>query len=197
MKEKNYGGVAQFFYHCKEQILPVRDILNTNGKGSKTEPHYENLTENWCNQCMNRRIRSINKHRLDYLFLFTRYYKKNHKNNNKYLIVGYLKRASDNRFIELSKTLKSGVNVFDPEYPEQCGFFSGDFNNSIFVNADDGYLINIKHPYYYWFVEKSESIRIIKHLRNCKNILPGLLSLTKKLKRETNKNESCSSSCRN
>lgn len=46
----NIAGVLQFFYHCEGERLPVRDVCNTQGQGPKTEPHYENLTENWCSK---------------------------------------------------------------------------------------------------------------------------------------------------
>lgn len=41
MENEKTIGVAQFFSHCRNQVLPIRDI-----RGDKTEPHYENLTEN-------------------------------------------------------------------------------------------------------------------------------------------------------
>jgi hypothetical protein len=51
-------GVFQYFYHCSGEELPVRDVCDRQGHGRKTEPHYENLTENWCSKCMNGRIKS-------------------------------------------------------------------------------------------------------------------------------------------
>jgi hypothetical protein len=59
--KQKISGVFQYFYHCKEEILPIRDICNTQDHGEKTEPHYENLTENWCSKCMNGRIKSANR----------------------------------------------------------------------------------------------------------------------------------------
>jgi len=196
---EEFGGVMQFFYHCKDQILPIRDILNTNGKGNKTEPHYENLTENWCNKCMNPRIRSVNSKQLDYLFLFTKYQYSNHKYYNKYFIVGYLKRADSKRFLELNDTLRSDVNLFDLDDPNSCGFFAGDKRQSIFVSINDAYLIkDMQNPRHYpWLVSKSETKVIIKHFENKKNIISELVLLAKKLTKKKGSNESCSTACRN
>src|SRR5438876_11190849 len=88
---KGAAGVFQFFYHCADQELPVRDVVNR----QKTEPHYENLTENWCGRCMNGRIRSANRRGAKYLFLVTRYFRKDHFLDGKLLVVGFLFRAED------------------------------------------------------------------------------------------------------
>src|SRR6266851_7511091 len=89
----NTAGVFQYFYHCKGEHLPIRDILNTQGQGNKTEPHYENLTENWCGKCMSARIKSANRRGLEYLFLATRYLKPGHPKHGKRMVVGFLHRA--------------------------------------------------------------------------------------------------------
>src|SRR5258706_607744 len=72
---------------------PIRDILDRQGHGHKTEPHYENLTENWCSKCMNGRIKSANREEVNYLFLVTRYLNNNHRMNGNLLAIGFLFRA--------------------------------------------------------------------------------------------------------
>jgi len=86
--KRNPFGIFQYFYHCAGEELPIRDII----KRHKTEPHYENLTENWCGECMSGRIRSANRHLVDYLFLMTRYFRKGHPKDGKRLVVGYLSK---------------------------------------------------------------------------------------------------------
>jgi len=198
--EKQNLGVAQFFYHCMGEELPIRDILNTQYHGSKTEPHYENLTENWCNMCMNARIRSANRNKLDYLFLFTRYINEGHKNHNKYLIVGYLKKAQKNRWIELNKTLTSGANEYIPQEPENCGYFAGDERESKFVSAEHAYILKeLKHPYYLWYIDDILFRDILKKLKRGNNIIKQIRKRAEILKRyhkNNSRNESCSASCR-
>ena len=191
---EEYGGVLQFFYHCPDEILPIRDIRYR----GKTEPHYENLTENWCSECMNQQIRSVNSRQLDYLILLTRYNFKGHKFYDKYLIVGYLKRADVNRFIKLNHNLIADVHPFEPDNPETCGFFAGDLKESKFVSADDAYILegvtNFRHNKR--LVSSKYAKSILHHFENKRNILPELIAVAKRLTAERKKNESCSSSCR-
>ena len=192
------SGVAQFFYHFREKKLPIRDIGNTNGMGNKTEPHYENFTENWCNQCMNKRIASANQHSVDYLFLITRYHRKGHKYNNTIIVVGYLKRASTHRFIELSATMRSKAGPFDPNRPEGCGFFAGDPKSSKFVSADDAYPIKgLKNPRWLWLMEKELVDDILKHFKNKQNIVKELQKQAVIETKGIEKNENYNASCRN
>ena len=37
----NLVGMVQYFYHSPSSSLPVRDVRNEQGQGSKTEPHIE------------------------------------------------------------------------------------------------------------------------------------------------------------
>ncbi len=191
-----YFGVAQFFFHCRNEYLPIRDIKYQH----KTEPHYENLTENWCNRCLNRRIRSINLRNLDYLFLFTRYKNTKHIFYNRYFVVGYLKRASDRRFTQLSKTRISEVNPFDLKDPTSCGFFAGDEEKSKFVSIENAYEVkNISHPYAFYFVNHKTGKEILKRFEDCDNILNLLRNKARTLKSENNEqrqSNNCSPACR-
>jgi hypothetical protein len=62
------SGRLQFFYHCPQSALPVRDVI---GK-KKTEPHIEQNAENYHVECYQNNIRGFLKSREKYLFLFTR-----------------------------------------------------------------------------------------------------------------------------
>ncbi|MGC9778585.1 MAG: hypothetical protein HZR80_05030 [Candidatus Heimdallarchaeota archaeon] len=88
MKEK---GRLQFFYHLPSSKLPIRDVLDEQRKGHKTEPHIEIGAENYWKKCYQRNVHSFAKKDEKYLFLFT-----NCKNKelsewyNQKFIVGYI-----------------------------------------------------------------------------------------------------------
>jgi hypothetical protein len=180
-------GVFQYFYHCKGETLPVRDVL----KRHKTEPHYENLTENWCGTCMNNRIISANRRGVDYLFLMTKFDKENHPSNGKLLVVGFLYRAKEKIWRKLSRKIPSGVNGFESR--DVCGFFAGDKQKSHFVSAENAYPLgeNIKNARWKWFADTDEANRIIKHLKKSPNILQKLQKRVAELKSQIDENKKC------
>lgn len=61
-------GRLQFFYHCPQSALPVRDVV---GKRKK-EPHIEKNAENYCVECYQNNIVGFLKSQEKYLFLFTK-----------------------------------------------------------------------------------------------------------------------------
>ena len=61
-------GRLQFFYHCPQSTLPIRDVV---GKRKK-EPHIEKNAENYCKKCNQNNIVGFLKSREKYLFLFTK-----------------------------------------------------------------------------------------------------------------------------
>jgi len=191
MEDEKIIGIAQFFFHCRNQVLPIRDILNTNGRGHKTEPHYENLTENWCSECVQKKIKSANSKNLDYLFLYTHYHCKKQDNDDKYLIVGYLKRAKPERWLELNKGLRTDAEPYSQKNPELCGFFAGDLKASRFVSADNAYILYIKHPYEKYFIKEKEAEKIINKLKLAPNILKDLKKLAIKLDKQIIKISGC------
>lgn len=88
----DFVGQIQYYFSDKNSLLPVRDVLNTQRTGHKTEPHIEIGAENFLKKCMQSNIvKSINRG-AKYLFLLTRCKNRQLKNhyNNQY-IVGYLK----------------------------------------------------------------------------------------------------------
>src|SRR5438552_3469142 len=141
--QEPFSAVFQYFYHCRGEELPIRDVCNRQGHGPKTEPHYENLTENWCSKCMNGRIVSANRRGLERVFLVTRYLRDGHPLNGKLLVVGFLSRAKKGVWRDLSRTIMSGVNAYDNgRTPEKCGFFAGDERRSHFVSAEDAFVLD-------------------------------------------------------
>jgi hypothetical protein len=177
-------GVAQYFYHCNGEDLPIRDILNKNGAGSKTEPHYENMTENWCTQCLNVRMKSANRDKVDYLFLMTRYRKSGHKLNGELIVVGYLKRAKESRWIELSQNIPSGATPYGND-KDNCGFFAGDPKESKFVNVEDGYVLKgIGNARWVYFIDEPLGKKILKKLESGENITNKLIKRASELTKE-------------
>jgi hypothetical protein len=191
-------GVFQYFYHCSGEELPIRDILNRQKHGYKTEPHYENLTENWCRECMNGRIKSANRKRLNYLFLVTRYRNGNHLRNGKLLVVGFLYRAEEKLWPKLSESRLAKVDGFNSENPEQCGFFAGDEKKSHFVSADKAFVLcDVKNGRWKYFADEDEAKKIVHHLKKSKNILEELRKKVKEFENQTNKDrhEKCGKTC--
>ncbi|MBN3033752.1 MAG: hypothetical protein JW873_06620 [Candidatus Saganbacteria bacterium] len=87
-------GRVKFFYHSPSSKLPIRDILNEQGAGPKTEPHIEIGAENYLGDCYQRYIRNFAKSREKYLFLMTRCRNKDlGDKNNKRFIVGYIEKS--------------------------------------------------------------------------------------------------------
>lgn len=177
-------GVFQYFYHCSGEELPIRDILNR----QKTEPHYENLTENWCSKCMNGRIKSANRRLLDYLFLATHYRNDNHPRNDKLLVVGFLYRAEEKVWRKWSRTVQWEVARFNSEKPEECGFFAGDEKKSHFVSAENAFVLKgVKNGRWKYFAREDEAKKIVRHLERSKNILEELRKKAKELKAQNNR----------
>ncbi len=191
-------GVFQYFYHCSGEELPIRDVCHRQRRNHTTEPHYENLTENWCCRCMNRRIKSANRNNVKYLFLMTRYRNENHLRNGKLLVVGYLYRAKEKVWLKLNQSIQSGVSGFDPEKPQECGFFAGDEKKSHFVSADKAFVLKgEKNSRWKYFAGAEEADKIIAHLKKSKNILWRLRMEVKELKRGANRKgaNKCGNAC--
>lgn len=137
---------------------------------------------------MNSRIKSINRNNLEYLFLMTKYRNSDSNMNGKLIVVGYLKRAGNGRWLKLSKHIPSGAHRFLPDRTK-CGFFAGDPEKSRFVNAQDGYeLENVKNGRYIWYIDKTLGNKIVRKLNTGNNIIDKLLKRTKELEKEKKKN---------
>lgn len=89
---KNYIGQIQYYFSDIISLYPVRDVMNTQKSGFKTEPHIEIGAENFLKQCMQSNIIQVIKNDVKYLFLLTRCMNKNLENHfKKQYIVGYIK----------------------------------------------------------------------------------------------------------
>lgn len=84
-------GRLHYFYHSPSSVFPVRDVLNEQGEGYKTEPYLEKQAENYCNSCMQSNIKSFLQSRERYLFLVTKCKnKKLSRHFRKLYVVGWL-----------------------------------------------------------------------------------------------------------
>ena len=166
-------GVFQYFYHCRGENLPIRDVLDTQGQGPKTEPHYENLTENWCSECARARIRSANRNAAEYLFLVTRYVNPGSKMDGKRIVVGFLQRAKPEAWEKLNATLRDDARKYDRNNPGECDFFAGN-SRSHFVAAEHGYPLRVANCRWKWKCPREKAVKIVAHLRKHPNILPAL-----------------------
>jgi len=177
----SHSGVFQYFYHCVGEELPIRDVLDNQNQGHKTEPHYENLTENWCSACMRSRIRSANRYAADFLFLMTRYFNPGHIMHEKRIVVGYLHRAKPEVWEKLSATLRHDARRYDRKNPGDCDFFAGD-GHSHFVAAEHGWVLPVGNCRWKWKCADQEASRIVAHLSQYPNILPALRRRVEELK---------------
>lgn len=85
-------GRLHFFYHSPSSKLPVRDVLNEQKHGHKTEPYIEKCAENYCSECNQANVRGFLKSNEKYLFLFTTCRYKRSKHQGKVYIVGYIEK---------------------------------------------------------------------------------------------------------
>lgn len=83
------NGRLQFFFHSPSSELPIRDVLDEQGKKWKTEPHIEINAENFISCCYQQNnIVPFLKSKEKYLFLFTTC--RNKKFYGERFIVGYI-----------------------------------------------------------------------------------------------------------
>jgi hypothetical protein len=88
-------GRLHFFYHSPSSSYPVRDVLNEQGHGYKTEPYIEMRhkgegAENYCCECNQMNIRGFLRGRQKYLFLLTTCRNEKLKHSGAVCIVGYI-----------------------------------------------------------------------------------------------------------
>lgn len=85
-------GRLHFFYHSPSSQLPVRDVLDEQKHGYKTEPYIEKCAENYCLECYQDNIRGFLQSGERYLFLFTTCRYKRSKHVGQVYVVGYIKK---------------------------------------------------------------------------------------------------------
>jgi hypothetical protein len=84
-------GRLQFFFHCPDSSLPIRDVRPVKNRRKK-EPHIEKNAENYCVKCYQNNIIGFLRSREKYLFLFTQCVSREpalRKLHGKRFIVGY------------------------------------------------------------------------------------------------------------
>jgi len=86
-------GRVQFFYHSPSSTLPIRDVLNEQREGAKTEPHIEIGAENYLAKCYQNNIIDLINNNEQFLFLFTTCRHKKMLQYGKKFIVGYIDRT--------------------------------------------------------------------------------------------------------
>ena len=171
-------GMVQYFYHSPSSKFPIRDVLNEQRKGYKTEPHIEIGAENFCVECYQNNIKKFVERKLNYLFLITTC--KNKEVNKKYgsgtnqFIVGYIIKSE-------VLNIEGHVCVKGPTY-----IYS--FEDSILVKDIFGFNFDrsrlLKNP----FVNETQTEKILKHFQIRDNILNECI---KEIKDKDKRNKTC------
>ena len=111
-------GRLQYFFHSPSSKFPIRDVLDEQKRGDKTEPHIEIGAENYINRCyQSNNIMPFLKSKGKYLFLFTTCKAKDHKYYNRKCIVGFISKKKyssilnkeNNEIFELAETIEDIV----------------------------------------------------------------------------------------
>lgn len=157
-------GRLHFFYHSPRSKLPVRDILNDQGQGYKTEPHIETKSENYCQECIQQNIRAFLRSPQKYLFLYTKCRGEKSNHSGKLYVVGYIVKQRcelrHGRFYAVSGETK--LYSFDDAYPLKS----------------DGNPRHVKK-----ICDRIKTGRILDHFEGRRNILNQCVAEVQKLKR--------------
>jgi hypothetical protein len=164
-------GYTQFFHHHENSVLPVRDVTDTTGNGSKTEPCIERKAENYCSMCIQHILQSVARDPdRRYVFLFTRC-----RNNDleqhywEQYIIGYIDK-------------RRALRIEDPQNPESDWISTQ--GPMKLVSFDDGLpLRRIDRPELPYFKNLSESQtqRVLDHLSTAENIYEDHLQRVEEL----------------
>jgi hypothetical protein len=157
-------GRLQFFYHSPRSMFPVRDILNDQHQGYKTEPHIEKGAENYCQECIQRNIRKLLEGTEKYLFLFTRCKNENSGHFGKLYVVGY---------------------ILKHDYELRPGGFYAVLGETKLYSFDDAYpLASDRNPRHFRKkCDRHMTLRILDHFDRRRNIINRCLKEVKRLKR--------------
>ena len=123
LKNLEEMGRIQFFFHSQSSKLPIRDILNEQKRGHKTEPHIEIGAENYICCCYQKNnIVPFLESREKYLFLFTTC--KNKELGGYYdkrFIVGYItKQTFIGCYSHYAVRGETRLFSFEDAYPLEC-----------------------------------------------------------------------------
>ena len=169
-------GRLQFFFHSLSSELPIRDILNEQKRGHKTEPHIEIGAENYINCCYQpNNIIPFLKSKERYLFLFTPCKCKSRNLENYYnerFIVGYIIKQ---RFIDCENHYavqgKTKLYSFTDAYPMKQ-LFPSTYKN-----------IRVKK------LSGNETKKILDHFKGKQNILQDCVEEIKRLEKKNKKKD--------
>lgn len=169
-------GRLQYFFHSPSSKLPIRDVLNEQKRGYKTEPHIEIGAENYINRCyQSNNILPFLKSKGKYLFLFTTCKAKDHKYYNRKCVVGFI---SKKKYLDI---LKKRSNKSHYAVLGDTRIYS--FNDSLPVNYL-GYKEGIRVKK----VDENETGIILTHFKSKMNILNNCI---KEIKRLDKNNYTC------
>ncbi|MGQ4875243.1 MAG: hypothetical protein ACP6IY_14345 [Promethearchaeia archaeon] len=147
-------GRIQFFYHSPSSKLPVRDVLNEQKYGHKTEPHIEIGAENYISSCyQSNNIIPFLKSPEKYLFLVTNCRDKEHKYFGKKCIVGYIRKTNHVRASSKRFAVRGDIFIYS-------------FDNSLpFKQLDYSENVRMKK------VDENDTKMILNHFKDKENIL--------------------------
>ena len=163
----NETGRLQYFFHSPSSAMPIRDVLNEQKQGHKTEPHIEIGTENYWAHCyQSNNIIPFIRNNEKYLFLMTTCRNKGLEQFcGKKFVVGYILRKS---------TWKRN---------EWC-FVKGD---TLLFSFEDAIPIT-ELGYSKWIrtklVNKKDTKKILSHFKKQKNILQDCIMEIKRLDKD-------------
>lgn len=162
-------GRLQYFFHCPSSELPIRDVLNLQHMGHKTEPHIEIGAENYINCCYqsNNILPFLNSSKEKYLFLFTTCKSQNLENYyDRRFIVGYIIKEG---FIEYNGHFAvrgtTKLYSFKDAYPLE----------RLFPNHKNIKYIRVKR------LSHEETRKLLDHFKGKNNILQDCIEEIKRL----------------
>lgn len=166
-------GRLQYFYHAPSSKLPVRDLLNEQGRGYKTEPHIEAGAENLWKPCFqsNNILPHISSQER-YLFLMTTCRNRAVKSvYGQKSVVGYIDKKG------------WGAHTVDDQ---NISFVFGDVKLFGFENA----LPLSRLGYSSWtrvkLVDEDETQKILNHFKDLDNIVDACIEEINRLDPEAN-----------
>ena len=179
LKEK---GRLQYFYHSPSSELPIRDVLNEQKQGHKTEPHIEIGAENYWYACyQSNNIIPFLKSDEKYLLLFTTCKNKTLTEfYGKKYIVGYIEKQTmgESPKHQKSSCQKTGV--------KSKRFVKG---NTFLFNFSDSISLNVLGFSKFTRVKKTNlamTEKILDHFKGKENILKECVNEIKRLDSNNN-----------
>jgi hypothetical protein len=161
-------GRLQFFYHCPSSRFPIRDVLDEQGHGQKTEPHIEKCAENYCVPCYQTNVVGFLKSKERYLFLFTTCKSRDSESyalRDKRFILGYIvKRKALFRNPHWAVQGPTKLYVFEDSYPL----------NRLVPNTKVSNIRVMK-------LDSRQTVNVLEHFAGRKSILRDCLGELKRL----------------